>query len=84
MEKRWRAAAVQDAVARNETPGEREVSWSAPVLWRFWACVAGELGKGFQQCRMMEDKLRQNASQNFKVMGVTDCLLSELANTGLG
>jgi hypothetical protein len=36
-EKRRRAAAVQNAGARHQTFGEREASWSAPVLWRFRA-----------------------------------------------
>ncbi len=71
MEKRRRAAAVQNAGARNETLGEREASWSAPVLWRFWACAVGELGKGFQQCRMMDDK-RDEMHRDFLVMNVAD------------
>jgi len=43
-EKRRRAAALQDAHARNLTPGEREASWSAPVLWRFGFGVFGSTG----------------------------------------
>ena len=37
MRKRRRAAAVQDAGADFCDHRQREASWSAPVLWRFWA-----------------------------------------------
>ena len=35
VEKRRRAAALQDAGARTAAVDERGASWSAPVLWRF-------------------------------------------------
>jgi hypothetical protein len=40
--KRRRAAALQNTGARSGTPGEREASWSAPALWRFWAAVKSD------------------------------------------
>jgi tetratricopeptide (TPR) repeat protein len=38
-EKRWRAAAVQDAGALIAIFVPREASWTAPALWRFWITV---------------------------------------------
>jgi hypothetical protein len=35
MEKRWRAAALQDAGAMTMTNEPRGAFWSAPALWRF-------------------------------------------------
>ena len=45
-EKRRRAAAVQDAGARAAALGEREASWSAPVLWRFDGRNRGNVRRG--------------------------------------
>ena len=50
----------------------------------FSPCTTGTFWKDSFKAGAMGNKRRQNAPQNFLVMGVTDCLLSELDRMGFG
>ena len=46
IEKRWRATALQDAGAFDDTCVGREASWTAPALWRFGISLLALLSSG--------------------------------------
>ena len=46
IEKRWRATALQDAGAFDDTCVGREASWTAPALWRFGVLLFALLSAG--------------------------------------